>query len=93
MASGCEVLMHVNDESLAKDLLNVAAREAWRIEQKYSRYREDSIVSRINSAAGKSTEVDSETAQLLDFAFQCYELSGGLFDISSGILRQAWPLA
>ena len=93
MASGCEVLMHVKDESLAKELLNVAATETWRIEQKYSRYREDSIVSRINSADGKPTGVDSETAQLLDFAFQCYELSGGLFDISSGILRQAWPFS
>jgi len=93
MASDCEVLMHVNDESLAGKLLNVAATEAWRIEQKYSRYREDSIVSRINSADGESTEVDAETAQLLDFAFQCYELSGGLFDISSGILKQAWPFS
>ena len=93
MASGCEVLMHVNDKSLAQNLLDVAAAEAWRIEEKYSRYRGDSIVSRINSADGKSTTVDQETAQLLDFAFQCYELSGGLFDISSGILRQAWPFS
>jgi FAD:protein FMN transferase len=91
MASPCEILMRVDDEALAKKLLQVAAIEAWRIEQKYSRYREDNIVSRINSGDGKSIEVDSETAQLLGFALQCYELSGGMFDISSGILKQAWP--
>jgi thiamine biosynthesis lipoprotein len=26
----------------------------------------------------------------MDFARQCFEMSGGLFDITSGILRQAW---
>jgi thiamine biosynthesis lipoprotein len=34
--------------------------------------------------------VDSETASLLDFAFQCFELSDGLFDITSGALRRIW---
>ena len=93
MASPCEILMHVSDEMLAEKFLQVAAKEAWRIEEKYSRYREDSIVSQINGSDGKAIEVDSETAQLLDFALQCYELSGGMFDISSGILRQAWPFS
>lgn len=91
MASPCEILMALEDKRLAEELLRIAATEAWRIEQKYSRYRDDSIISRINHAEGKPTEVDAETAQLLDFAYQCYELSDGLFDISSGILRQAWP--
>jgi thiamine biosynthesis lipoprotein len=35
-------------------------------------------------------EVDTETAQLLDFAHKLHELSAGLFDITSGILRAAW---
>ena len=91
MASPCEILMRVDDELLAQKILQAAATEAWRIEQKYSRYREDNIVFQINNAGGESVQVDPETAQILDFAFQCHELSGGLFDISSGILRQAWP--
>ncbi|MBL4572281.1 MAG: FAD:protein FMN transferase [Gammaproteobacteria bacterium] len=90
MASPCEVLMRVDDELLAKKLLHAATTEAWRIEQKYSRYREDNIVFQINSAGGEAVQVDPETAQILDFAFQCHELSGGLFDISSGILGRAW---
>jgi thiamine biosynthesis lipoprotein len=34
--------------------------------------------------------VDDETAKLLDYAFACYKRSGGLFDITSGLLRRIW---
>lgn len=34
--------------------------------------------------------MDEETAALLDYASRCYEQSGGLFDITSGVLRRAW---
>jgi thiamine biosynthesis lipoprotein len=34
--------------------------------------------------------VQEETALLLDYADTCFRESGGLFDISSGILRRAW---
>lgn len=73
-------------------LLDAAAAEVRRIEQAYSRYRADSIVSRINAAAGSGValEVDVETAGLLDFAARLHAQSDGLFDITSGILRRAW---
>lgn len=90
MASPCEVLIDTTDLVLAEQLTTVAAREAWRIEQKYSRYREDGIIPRINHSQGQALEVDEETAILLDFAYQCYDLSDGLFDITSGVLRKVW---
>jgi thiamine biosynthesis lipoprotein len=68
----------------------VVAEEAWRIERKFSRYRADSVISRINSSPGSRLEMDAETSSLLDFAAACYDASGGLFDITSGILRHAW---
>ncbi|WP_439641795.1 FAD:protein FMN transferase [Nevskia sp.] len=73
-------------------LLDAAAAEVRRIEQAYSRYRADSLVSRINAAAGSGVaiEVDAETAGLLDFAARLHAQSDGLFDITSGILRRAW---
>ncbi|MBX2883012.1 MAG: FAD:protein FMN transferase [Granulosicoccus sp.] len=64
--------------------------EALRIEQKYSRYRKDNIVWIINNSHGEAVHVDSETVHLLNFADQCYKLSDGLFDITSGVLRLAW---
>jgi thiamine biosynthesis lipoprotein len=90
MASPCELLMEVDQEPLARKLLQTAADEAWRIEQKFSRYRDDNIIHRINNSQGHAIEVDDEVAHLLDFAQQCWELSDGLFDVTSGVLRRAW---
>lgn len=90
MASPCEIQMAVADRALADRLLQLAAAEAWRIERKFSRYRDDGIVSSINDSNGQAVTVDAETCHLLDFAFRCFELSDGLFDITSGILRKAW---
>lgn len=63
-----------------------------RLEQRYSRYRAESLVTRINMAAGSGVEVpiDSETYALLGYADQCHRESGGLFDITSGVLRRIW---
>ncbi|MCP4492472.1 MAG: FAD:protein FMN transferase [Gammaproteobacteria bacterium] len=90
MASPCEVLMEVEGENLAWRIVNQVADEARRIETKFSRYRDDNIISRINSADGKAVEVDDETARLIDFADQLYKMSDGLFDVTSGVLRRVW---
>ena len=90
MASPCEILIDSDDPDLAQSLTDLVSAEALRIEQKYSRYREDSETSKINRSAGQTVRVDAETARLLDYADQCYRLSGGKFDITSGILRKAW---
>ena len=65
--------------------------EVRRIEQKFSRYVDGSIVSRINRSAGqRAVAVFAETGSLLDFVHALWQLSGGLFDITSGVLRRAW---
>ena len=90
MASPCEILVDTARRDIAEPLIALGAQEAHRIELKFSRYRQDNIIHRINTANGVSIEVDAETAQLLDFASQCYKLSDGMFDITSGVLRRAW---
>lgn len=90
MGGPCEVLTEVQGEAEAARLGRLAADEAWRVEDKYSRYLEGNIVARINSAAGASVEVDEETARLIDFAARLYALSDGRFDVTSGALRAAW---
>ena len=89
MASPCELLVETRKKSLAADLMALAQRETERIEHKFSRYRDDNIVHQINNR-GDSIKVDAETARLLDFAQSCYDMSEGLFDITSGVLRRAW---
>lgn len=90
MAGLCEILVDSNNLQLARHLGEIAQQEATRIENKFSRYREDNIIHRINHAAGSPVEVDTETADLLDYAAVCYKISDGLFDVTSGILRRAW---
>jgi FAD:protein FMN transferase len=73
------------------DALDQVEKEVARLEQKYSRYRPDSLLSRVNAAAGfHATPLDVETFALLQYADACYQASDGLFDITSGVLRHAW---
>lgn len=91
MASPCEIL--VDGQISAQDcahLIACAAHEAWRIEEKFSRYRTDNLVYRINHSNGEPVQLDRESAQLISYAFECYQLSAGLFDISAGPLRRVW---
>lgn len=90
LGGACEVLVEIADETTAHKLTRAVAAEAWRIERKFSRYRPDNLVARINAAAGAAVEVDDETASLLDFAARAHRLSDGMFDITSGVLRRAW---
>jgi thiamine biosynthesis lipoprotein len=90
MASPCEVLLDTEDEQTARSVVEAIARTAWRIEQKFSRYRTDNVIHEINASEGRPVTVDEETAKLLDFAANLHELSDGLFDITSGVLRRVW---
>jgi thiamine biosynthesis lipoprotein len=90
MASPCELLLTSEDAASALALGRLVAGEAWRVERKYSRYRSDSVLARIHQSRGNAVSLDAETVALIDFAQQCYLLSAGMFDITSGILRRAW---
>jgi len=90
MGSPCELLSEAASPDDANALTAMVAKEAWRIEDHFSRYLTGNIVDRINSAGGAEVDVDDETARLLDFATQLHTMSDGRFDISSGVLRQVW---
>ena len=90
MACPCEILLESTNKQDIQTVTEIACKEARRIEQKFSRYTDDNIIYQINNANGKLINVDKETGLMLDFATQCYELSHGSFDITSGILRRVW---
>jgi thiamine biosynthesis lipoprotein len=90
MASPCEVHVADADHETAERVFQAVREEAQRIERKYSRYLSGNVVDRINTASGASVVVDDETAGLLTYASRLFELSGGLFDITSGVLRKVW---
>lgn len=91
MASQCDIRLVASNDDEARRLAQSAIDEVKRIEFKYSRYRSGSIVSQINSAAGKdAVECDEETLALLQYAETLFQASEGLFDVTSGVLRRAW---
>lgn len=92
MGSPCEIRFYCENEKLAQQHFNTLYNEVLRLEKKYTRYKPDSVTSTINQSAGtgKKVKLDEESAALLNYANQLYQQSDGLFDITSGILRQIW---
>lgn len=95
MGTECVLHLYADGEERADAVAQSAIDEVTRIEARYSRYRDDSVLSAINHAAanGGTVSVDAETAGLLDYAFACHAKSDGLFDITSGVLRRAWDFS
>jgi len=96
-AMGTECLLHLYapSQAVAHEIAQAVMTEVIRIEQRYSRFLPDSLLSEINFTAkqGGKLEVDEETAGLLDYAYACHRKSAGLFDITAGILYQAWDFS
>ena len=91
MAAEHELQLHANSVSAARRAANAAIADVARIEAKYSRYLPDSVTTKINRAAGAAAvPIDAETAALLRYADRCFSMSGGRFDITSGVLRRVW---
>ena len=92
MGSPCELQLCAPDAAAAERAASAVVAEVERLEARYSRYRASSYLSFLNGVAreGGEVSVDAETAGLLSYADSCHAQSGGLFDISSGILRRAW---
>jgi thiamine biosynthesis lipoprotein len=92
MGTRCETQLYAKTAAEAARAATAVQADVERLEALYSRYRDTSFLSRINriAAGGGSIEVDAETAHLLDYAATCHAESGGLFDITSGVLRRAW---
>ena len=92
MGSRCEIRLYAESDDEAVAIAGRAAADVQRLDARYSSYRDDSVTAAINrvGAEGGAIDVDAETAGLLDYADTCFEQSEGLFDLTSGALREAW---
>lgn len=92
MGSPCSVSLWAESRTCAEATARACRSEVERLEVKFSRYRDDSLATRINRSAGEpsGTLVDEETAALLDFAQTANRESEGRFDPTSGVLRRVW---
>lgn len=75
----------------AQKVAKAVETEACRIERKFSRYRETSVVSEINRNAGRTpVAVDEETVMLVRAALDLAKMTEGRFDPTVGVLRRVW---
>ena len=85
MGSDCEFHLCFENTSDSQFVFKCMLDELERLESKYSRFRKDSLLSQIN--LGKEVTIDNETISLLEHAFNCFEQSEGLFDVTAGRLN------
>lgn len=92
MGTPCELRLAGVPVAQSQAAAQAVRDDVQRLEQRYSRYRDDSDLAAIHrvAASGGSLDVDDETAALLNYAQACHQQSGGRFDITSGLLRRAW---
>ena len=75
----------------AERIARAVENEARRIELKFSRFRESSVISEINRNAGRTpVAVDEETEMLVRSALELARMTGGRFDPTVGALRHVW---
>ncbi len=85
MAAQFEIRCTHPDEKYARQAANFAFRVVDQLEQKLSRFVENSDISRINHlSTGEHTVVSYETMQCLQLARFMHTETGGTFDISIG---------
>ena len=92
MGSPCHLQFYAASVAHSEQVFDLVTRHIALLENRYSRYLDDSLISVINRRAGTGvkTSLDPQTFALLQYADQCYRESGRLFDITSGVLRKIW---
>jgi thiamine biosynthesis lipoprotein len=80
-----------SDSNRAQNFCRVAIEWVADFEQRYSRFRPDSIVSQINAAAGIAPlSIDAATERVLDLCELVYQASQGLLDPTAMPLMALW---
>ena len=90
MGGPCRVSLISASEAHAQQVRKKIQQEVWRLEAKYSRFRNDSLLNQLNSGQLNGTKLDSETCGLLNYVAQCFSTSDGLFDPTVGVLKEVW---
>ena len=91
MGCPCEIQFRCMDPDRATTFKDAGLQWVRDFENTYTRFREDSLLSRINQAAGKDwVEIDTEAEALFDLCDQFNFITQGLFDPTSLPLLKLW---
>ena len=91
MSTQCQVKLHGVSASVARDFQRDAVAWVGQFEARYSRFIPDSLISRINAAAGEHwVEVDPETDRLFNLCQELFFFTRGSFDPTALPLIKLW---
>jgi len=91
MGTICRVQFQPPNATSARAYQNEVLEWVAQFEAKYSRFLNDSLISRINAAAGEHwVEIDPETQTLLKFCGEMHFLTRGAFDATALPLIKLW---
>ena len=91
LGTKCLIKFRLDDERSALEFAASALDWIGRFEAKFSRFRPDSMVSRINDAAGREwVETDAEMETLLDIAAEIHACTDGIIDPTMLPLLKVW---
>ena len=91
LGTKCLIKFRLEDERSALEFAASALDWIGKFEAKFSRFRPDSMVSRINAAAGREwVKTDSEMETLLDIAAEIHACTDGIIDPTMLPLLKVW---
>ncbi len=91
MSTPCQVKIHDVPASVARDFQREALNWVAQFEARYSRFIPDSLIGRINAAAGEHwVETDAETDRLFQLCQELFFFTRGTFDPSTLPLIKLW---
>lgn len=91
LGTHCVIQFRHSADDVAREFLADALGWLSAFEAKFSRFQPDSVISRINAAAGREwVQVDAETERLLDLAADLHRLTDGILDATMLPLLRVW---
>jgi thiamine biosynthesis lipoprotein len=91
MSTHCRVNCHGISAEIARDFQREVVAWTAQFEARYSRFIPDSLIGRINAAAGEHwVETDSETDRLFNLCQELFFFTRGAFDLTALPLIKLW---
>ena len=91
MSTACQIKVHGVTAAVARDFQRDAVNWVAQFEARYSRFIPDSLIGKINAAAGEHwIETDSETDRLFQLCHELFFFTRGSFDPTALPLMKLW---
>ena len=91
MSTPCRIKAHGASASIVRDFQQAAVNWVGQFEGRYSRFIPDSLISKINAAAGEHwVEIDPETERMFNLCQELFFFTRGSFDPTALPLIKLW---